>query len=54
MGGAGDFPGDPVLTNLPCNAGDSGSIPGWETKIPHAAWLHSAHRLCYMETKQSN
>ena len=22
--------------NLPCNAGDLGSVPGWETKIPHA------------------
>ena len=20
------------------NAGDMGSIPGWETKIPHATW----------------
>ena len=32
----GDFLGGPVLKNLPCNAGDLGSIPGWETKIPHA------------------
>ena len=24
------------LRNLPCNAGDMGSITGWETKIPHA------------------
>ena len=31
-----DFPGDPVVKNLPCNAGDAGSIPGLETKIPHA------------------
>ena len=31
-----DFPGGPVAENLPCNAGDSGSIPGRETRIPHA------------------
>ena len=33
----GDFPGGPVVQNLPCNAGDVGSILGRETKIPHAA-----------------
>ena len=33
----GDFPGGPVVKNLPSNAGDVGSIPGWGTKIPHAA-----------------
>ena len=32
-----DFPGGPVVKNLPTYAGDSGSIPGWRTKIPHAA-----------------
>ena len=26
-----------MVKNLPCNAGDSGLIPGWGTKIPHAA-----------------
>ena len=31
-----DFPGGPVVKNLPCKAGDTGSIPGWGTKIPHA------------------
>ena len=31
-----NFPGGAVVKNLPCNAGDVGSIPGWETKIPHA------------------
>ena len=30
-----DFPGGPVVKNLPCNVGDSGSIPGQGTKIPH-------------------
>ena len=32
-----DFPGGPVVKNPPSNAGDTGSIPGWGTKIPHAA-----------------
>ena len=32
--GPGDFSGGPVVKNLPCNAGDMGSIPGWETNIP--------------------
>ena len=31
-----DFPGSPVVKNLPCEAGDLGSIPGWGTMIPHA------------------
>ena len=25
-----DFPGGPVVKNLPCNAGDAGLIPGWD------------------------
>ena len=29
----GDFPGGPVLKNLPCNTADMGSIPGRGTKI---------------------
>ena len=33
----GDFPGTPVVKNLPPSAGDVGSIPGGGTKIPHAA-----------------
>ena len=32
----GDFPGGPVVKNLPSNAGDAGSIPCRGTKIPHA------------------
>ena len=32
-----DFPGGPVVKNLPSNAGDPGSIPGRGTKIPYAA-----------------
>ena len=31
-----DFPGDPVIKNLPSKAAHGGSIPGWGTKIPHA------------------
>ena len=31
-----DFPG-PVVKNLPSNAGDVGSVPGWGSKIPHAS-----------------
>lgn len=31
------FPGDPAVKNLPCNAGDGGSIPGRRTKVPHAS-----------------
>ena len=31
-----DFPGSPVVKNLPSNAGDTDSIPGQGTKIPHA------------------
>ena len=32
-----DFPGGPVVKNLPSNAGDAGLTPGQGTKIPHAA-----------------
>ena len=38
-----DFPGGPVVKNLPCNAGDTGSIPGQGTKIPHALGKLSQH-----------
>ena len=31
-----DFLHGPVVKNQPSNAGDTGSIPGWGTKIPHA------------------
>ena len=31
-----DFPDGPMVKNLPCNAGDTGSIPGRGTKIPYA------------------
>ena len=32
----GNFPGNLVVKKLPCNAGDTGSIPSQGTKIPHA------------------
>ena len=34
--GPGDIPDGPVVKNLPCDEGDSGSVPGQGTKIPHA------------------
>ena len=34
--GTRDFPGGPVVKNLPYNAGYVGSISGQGTKIPHA------------------
>ena len=30
----GTPPGSLVVKSLPCNAGDMGLIPGWETEIP--------------------
>ena len=33
-----DFPGGPVVKDLPSNEGDVGSSPGWGTKIPQAMW----------------
>ena len=38
-----DFSGVQWLKNQPCNAGDMGLIPGWGTKIPHAAEQLSLH-----------
>ena len=34
-----DFPSGIVVKNLPSNAGDVGSIPGWGTKIPLATMI---------------
>ena len=31
-----DFPGGPLVKNLPSNTRDVGSIPGVGTKLPHA------------------
>ena len=38
-----DFPGSPVVKNLPCNAGDGGSVPGGRAKIPQATEQLSTH-----------
>ena len=45
-----DLPGGPVVKNLPLNAGDLGSIPGWGTKTLHTATEHACH---YEDPKQS-
>ena len=31
-----DFPSGPVVKNPASNAGDVGSVPGWESNISHA------------------
>ena len=31
-----NFPGGPMVKNLPSKAEDPGSTPGWGIKIPHA------------------
>ena len=40
---ARDFPGGPVVKNLPSNTGDAGTIPGQGTKIPPATGQLSLH-----------
>ena len=42
---SGDFPGGPMVKNLPSNAKDMGSIPGQGTKILHTAWQISPQLL---------
>ena len=32
--GMRDFPGGPMVKNLPSNTGETGSMPGWGTKFP--------------------
>ena len=32
-----------MAETTPSNAGDTGSIPGWRTKMPHAAGQLSLH-----------
>ena len=39
----GDFSGGPVVKNLPSNGGNLDSVPGRETKIPHAKGQLSSH-----------
>ena len=40
-----DFPSGPLIKNLPCNAGDAGSIPGLGSKTPHCCCLVAKLRL---------
>ena len=40
-----DFPGGRVVKNRPFNAGDTGSIPGRETKIPQTTRKLSLHAV---------
>ena len=37
-----DFPGGPVVKNLPSNTGDVGSIPGWEDLLENGIATHSS------------
>ena len=49
-----DFPGGPVVKNLPSNGGDNGSIPGGQTKVPHASGqLSLCTELCNEDPVQS-
>ena len=43
-----DFPGGPVVENLPSNAEDTGLTPGQEAKIPHVL---GQVRLCSQKEK---
>ena len=43
-----DFPGSPVVKNLPSNAEDVGSIPGQGTKIPPAIAATKTFALHHM------
>ena len=36
------FPGGSVVKNLPCSAGDAGSIPGWEDPLDEGMATHSS------------
>ena len=47
----GDFPSGPVVKNSSSSAGDVGSIPSPETKIPHASeqlnpWAATTEPTC--------
>ena len=41
-----------MVKNLLCNAEDVGSVPGWETKIPHATCCgQNINRLTDLENE---
>ena len=48
---SGDFPGGPVVKDLPCNAVDTSSIPAWGAKIPCAT---EQLRLCAASTEPAH
>ena len=50
-----NFPGGPLVKNLPCNAGDVGLLPAWGTKIPHAAeqLSHVCHKYWSLRALES-
>ena len=57
-GSGRDFPGGPVVKNLPCNAGDVCSLPGQGTKISHAMeqlGLHATagESVCHSERSRA-
>ena len=47
----GDFPGGPRVKNLPSNAKDANLIPGWGTKILHAASPHATTREAWKQLR---
>ena len=44
-----DFPGGPVVENLPSNVGDMGSTLGQGTRIPHASGQLGPHTTSQQE-----
>ena len=44
-----EFPAGPAVKNLPSDAGDEGSIPSWDAKIPHAV-----EQLCQSVTTRES
>ena len=47
-----DFPGGPVVKNLPCNAGAMSSSPAWGTKIQHVMQQLSPSATTTVHTSQ--
>ena len=50
---SGNFPCGPVVKSLPSNAGVTGLIPGWGTKILHASgqlsWRFPTREACTLQ-----
>jgi len=49
-----DFPGGPVVKNLPCSARDVSSVPGQGTKIAQAIGQVSPHATTKTQHSQIN